>query len=355
VNGQAFGGGILLAVGAALWAVYFLPIWTKRRQFSAAQENALRIQRTLRMLAETTDVPREVHVEATAKQVLAHERLLQASERSLRAEEQAKIAAVRLAEKQAILEARAAKRQAEAVKRELLRRSRTIKILRAIAAIMGMLSLFGLVAGIALAILGYGSTTLGVSAATLLVSLVSLVSMAPRRNVAVPVAERSVPVQSTVTEQAPARQASHHVNADDQLARQSVVRSSTPLRREVSQPNVAGEEELANARQLLEIARRKAEQIQREEARAHQQHSVAAANATAPLNSAQKVTQRPPRRPGAPQHNVRAGRHSDNGREHEELSNVSVQVSLASMGLVDNLPEELPNLDQALLRRRTAS
>jgi hypothetical protein len=51
------GGGIMLAVAAALWMVYLVPTWLKRREYMATERNAVRLQQTIRVLAETTEAP----------------------------------------------------------------------------------------------------------------------------------------------------------------------------------------------------------------------------------------------------------------------------------------------------------
>jgi hypothetical protein len=51
------GGGVMLAVAAALWLVYLVPSWLKRREYLATERNAVRLQQTIRVLAETTEAP----------------------------------------------------------------------------------------------------------------------------------------------------------------------------------------------------------------------------------------------------------------------------------------------------------
>ncbi|MFC4223011.1 hypothetical protein [Lysinibacter cavernae] len=111
MTGDVLGGGVLVAVTAALWAVYFLPQWVRKRQFSATEQNALRIQRTIRVLAESSEVPTEVRLEATAREAAAQERILRS--------EQAAQAAIRRQQiSQAEAEATKAKRVAEAAAAE---------------------------------------------------------------------------------------------------------------------------------------------------------------------------------------------------------------------------------------------
>jgi len=51
------GGGIMLAIAAVLWLVYLLPTWLRRREYLATERNAVRLQQTIRVLAETAEPP----------------------------------------------------------------------------------------------------------------------------------------------------------------------------------------------------------------------------------------------------------------------------------------------------------
>jgi hypothetical protein len=55
---SGFGGGIMLAIAAALWLVYLVPNWSKRREYLATEMNAVRLQQTIRVLAQTAEAPR---------------------------------------------------------------------------------------------------------------------------------------------------------------------------------------------------------------------------------------------------------------------------------------------------------
>lgn len=50
------GGGIMLAIAAALWMIYLLPSWLKSREYLATEKNAVRLQQTIRVLAETSEI-----------------------------------------------------------------------------------------------------------------------------------------------------------------------------------------------------------------------------------------------------------------------------------------------------------
>jgi len=69
-------GGVLIACAAVLWIVYLLPVWVRRHQYLATDRNAVRLQQTLRILAETAETPMPVRLEATARTVAAQQRIL---------------------------------------------------------------------------------------------------------------------------------------------------------------------------------------------------------------------------------------------------------------------------------------
>jgi hypothetical protein len=70
------GGGAIIAVGAALWLLYLTPAWLRRRQYIATERNAVRLQQTLRVLAETAEVPDEVRAELSARSIAEQHRAL---------------------------------------------------------------------------------------------------------------------------------------------------------------------------------------------------------------------------------------------------------------------------------------
>lgn len=73
---ESVGGGAVIALAAALWLLYLMPTWIRRRQYIATERNAVRLQQTLRILAETAEVPEEIRVETTAKSVAEQHRAL---------------------------------------------------------------------------------------------------------------------------------------------------------------------------------------------------------------------------------------------------------------------------------------
>jgi hypothetical protein len=75
MGGQVLGGGVIVLVAALLWLVYLLPSWASRRQYDAAERNAVRLNQALRVLAETSETPEEVRLELNTRTALAQQRL----------------------------------------------------------------------------------------------------------------------------------------------------------------------------------------------------------------------------------------------------------------------------------------
>ena len=75
------GTAIMLAIAAGLWFLYLAPTWVRRREYLATERTATRLQQTMRVLAETAEVPDTVRVAATARDAARAERLLRAQQR----------------------------------------------------------------------------------------------------------------------------------------------------------------------------------------------------------------------------------------------------------------------------------
>jgi len=79
VNGA--GTAIMVAIAAALWFAYFVPTWMRRREYLDTERTATRLQQTLRVMAETAELPDQVRVEVSARDAARAERLLLAQQR----------------------------------------------------------------------------------------------------------------------------------------------------------------------------------------------------------------------------------------------------------------------------------
>ena len=93
MGGQVWGGGVVVLVAVALWLVYLLPSWHSRRQFDAAERNAVRLNQALRILAETSETPEEVRLELNARTAAAQQKL---AKRALAEREQAALEGARV-------------------------------------------------------------------------------------------------------------------------------------------------------------------------------------------------------------------------------------------------------------------
>lgn len=122
MGGQVLGGGVIVLVATVLWLVYLLPSLHSRHQFNAAERNAVRLNQALRVLAETSETPREVQLELSARTVHAQQRLARqaAAERESAQLEQARGALEDARAQRAAVRAAPAARRARARRRARL-------------------------------------------------------------------------------------------------------------------------------------------------------------------------------------------------------------------------------------------
>lgn len=129
---------MIIAAAALLWLVYLVPTWLRRREYLATERNAIRLQQTLRIMAETAEVPTEVRAEFSARSAAQQERLLkkemerQAAVASAQSAAAARAAARSLAESQPSIAADIALASSSSRR---LRRSRAITSLILFASI----------------------------------------------------------------------------------------------------------------------------------------------------------------------------------------------------------------------------
>jgi hypothetical protein len=119
MGGQVLGGGVIVLVATLLWLVYLLPSVHSRRQYDAAERNAVRLNQALRVLAETSETPQEVRLELNARTALAQQRLARQAqaEREQTALEQARVELEVARAERAAARALPAARQARARRR----------------------------------------------------------------------------------------------------------------------------------------------------------------------------------------------------------------------------------------------
>jgi len=164
MTGEALGGGVMVAVAAVLWVAYLMPTWSRRREYLATEKNAVRLQQTLRILAETAEVPRQVRLEANARTVAEQQKILAQAEvaarNAARAAEKARVrslADAESAEADAAAAARGVAAAIEAAKRvpvpvspaKVMGRLRRGRALSSLVLLTGLLCMIGgIVAGV---------------------------------------------------------------------------------------------------------------------------------------------------------------------------------------------------------------
>lgn len=85
---------MVIALAAVLWLVYLIPTWFRRREYLSTEKNAVRLQQTLRVMAETAEVPAAVRAETSARSVAAHQKALRQEFERAKAIERARAAAM---------------------------------------------------------------------------------------------------------------------------------------------------------------------------------------------------------------------------------------------------------------------
>ena len=133
MGADGVGSSVIITLAAVLWLAYLVPTWLRRREYLATERNALRLQQTLRIMAETSEVPQPVRAESTARNVAQQERVLkkQLQRTAAIAEAQdaavARAAARRLAETQPAIAADVA--AGSSASRRLRRSRRTTSVI----------------------------------------------------------------------------------------------------------------------------------------------------------------------------------------------------------------------------------
>ncbi|WP_022885691.1 hypothetical protein [Glaciibacter superstes] len=258
MSGEALGGGVMVAVAAALWVVYLIPTWSRRRQYLATERNAVRLQQTMRILAETAEVPQQVRLEANARTVNAQQRLLAQAEDEARVEAEAAEAAALAARRAAAALARASRPPVVDSPAQLLRRLRKLRALSSLVLLAGLVTV---VAGAVAALVSGSWLLFGIGAVASVVALGSLsrlarsarsarVVIAPPVQVA-PAAPRFEPVQLEESPMEPPTWTPQPLPKPLHLSRGSIAQAAMA--------SVDAAEELRKATAQAEIAARAAQ------------------------------------------------------------------------------------------------
>lgn len=261
------GTSLVLIVAVVLWVAYLVPVWTRKREYLATERNAIRLQQTLRIMAESAEAPEEVQLEADARTIAVQQKAVAKEARLKQAMEHAK----------AVARARELDEQIKAVEREVraavkstvsrsqrLRRTRlacfALVLLGVIAATAGALVpglQLLLAAGAAVAVLG----VVGLVAVNTSASRMRRVAVATAPRVtgiieAREVAAQAVASETRMTEQIVARNAlrTAEAPATRQWTPQPVPEQRLPA--DYAPPRHPSDDLLARARQQLAEDRR---------------------------------------------------------------------------------------------------
>lgn len=138
MDATGVGTAVMLGVAALLWFLYLVPTWLRRREYLATERTATRLQQTIRVMAETAEVPDAVRVGLTAREAARQERLLRAEQRRADALAIRRAAEVRRTTPAPISRTAAAPRTAavdpDVLRRRRMRRTRAAASLLMIAA-----------------------------------------------------------------------------------------------------------------------------------------------------------------------------------------------------------------------------
>jgi hypothetical protein len=194
MSSEALGGGVMVAIAATLWVAYLMPTWSRRRQYLAVERNAVRLQQTMRILAETAEVPEPVRLEANARTVRTQQRILAEAEESARLEAKAATDAARAARRLAAETAAAARAPVVVTPAVRLRRLRKRRALSSLVLLVGIVLV---VAGMLPAMMSGSWQVVSVGAVLAVAALVRLTGLAPAARAARVVAASPVPVPIT--------------------------------------------------------------------------------------------------------------------------------------------------------------
>lgn len=315
MENSASGTAILIAVAAGLWLLYLVPMWRRRSEYLATERNAVRLQQTLRIMAQTTELPEAVRAEMTAREIASQERSLAARQREQLAIERAREAARQRALR-AQLAATApglvAEVDASRLGQRRLRRSRAGTSLLTLAALVGV--------GVSVAFGAWAWTGLAGFVALSGALLLRGLARASRRRTAsvAPTAPRFVdyaPAAPAAGRQAPRERAWTPVP----LPRPTYLDApSAPAAARDAPPTI--------------------------------DHAALLAAAAAEAEQAQRLAQPPAAPAEAPGPTVREEPAASAAMAEAERGD----SRFARMGILDGLPTRAPDLDEVLQRRRAA-
>lgn len=212
------GTSLVLIVAVVLWVAYLVPVWTRKREYLATERNAIRLQQTLRIMAESQEAPEEVRLEVDARTVAVQQKAVAKEQRLKQALEHAK----------AVARARELDEQIKAVEREVraavkssMSRTQRLRRTRLACFALVLVALLGVVAG---ALVPAMQVLVAVGAAVAVLGVVGLVAVNASAQRMRRVAASTAPQVRTLVE---ARKvAAEAVAAEERVAEQVVARQS---------------------------------------------------------------------------------------------------------------------------------
>lgn len=224
----SWGGGIVLGLVAVLWLVYLIPSWAKRQQYLATERNAVRLQQTLRILAQTAELPEEVRVEANAKSVASAQKILRSEEAKREAIRRAHEAARQRAITRELAATAPALRAADSEPALAARRLRRTRLVSTLVLLLGVVAVVAGLAGVGWPIAVAGAVAVVGSIAVL--SQLAAVSAARARRAPVSVVADVAPEAQAFQDFAPRQTAVDEGGQDHaRSASESSRRQWTPV------------------------------------------------------------------------------------------------------------------------------
>ena len=348
MSSGALGGGMIFVVIAVLWGAVLVPGWNRRREFKAAERNAFRLQRTLRVLAETMEMPEEMRLEATAKEALAHEKILRSEKKREEAERSADLAEARAAQVRAEIRAQQMQRKQAATQRAARLSKPGVRRVRSIAALVTLLGVVAAFVSVGLLFAGSGAAPLIWSLLGLSAGAGTLVLLAPGRAKLEPIADEVLPEEAAAPAAESAVEEISEVEIDDEAATaahnaaqraaaERIARARAMARARASRAGSQPRMENQPDSMLLREAR---EQVAREQ-------GLARAGAVLP-------DERPVTAQIAEQKSEEAAADSMFARYEQKAGGAGRKKAspFSEMGRVGDTTEGMPDLDDVLRRRR---
>jgi len=336
----SWGGGLVLALVAVLWLVYLVPTWQRRREYLATERNAVRLQQTLRILAQTAELPEEVRIEANARSVADAQRILAREETKREALRRAHEAARQRAVTRELAAAAPVLRAADHDPALAARRLRRSRLVSTVVLVLGVVAI---VAGIATSfwVASIAGLAFGAGAVAMLAQLAAVSRARARRQVA------SAPRVGQPLKDFSSSLADPEAEVEAESREWTPVPVPTPLylrrgrQRPAARP-AATVSALAAESPADDLRRQSERSVQalRESQRAQHQALREAARAEAALSAPRAVPA--PATPRAPAAQPAAA----------SPPPPAPPSRFARMGIVDDLGEPSFRLDEALERRR---